>query len=95
MATQSAARPGGKRPLWVMITLYDYVGPRLATWTWDEMYPGVPPRFSYPNDNASCPYMIEFQTHQTWKDMLSTGDINRAIDDAIVIGIARARKAQS
>lgn len=81
------------KSLWVMITLSDCNGQNLASWKWDELYPGTPPRFTYPNENASCPYFIEFRHVQIWKDVLACGEINRVIDDAIVIGIERVRQS--
>jgi len=46
--------------VWFRITLLDTSGQVIAQWPYDSAFPIMAPRFTYPNLNAQCPYMIEF-----------------------------------
>jgi hypothetical protein len=79
------------KPLWVWITLYDVGGQVLASWPYDEIHPVIPPRFTYPNENHACPYVIEFRWIQIWKVTLPIMDLNLAIDYATRLCVAKIR----
>lgn len=68
------------RPIWFRITLIDCNGQNLAMWTYDERFPVTPPMFTYPNEDAQCPYWIEFVHLRQEKRILQVGiDLNIAI----------------
>lgn len=71
-------------PLYFRIQLEDPGCQVIATWPHDEMFPVIPPRFTYPNKNSSTPYVIKFYDCMTYTYTLATNiDLNLAIDDAI------------
>lgn len=72
------------KPLWFRITLYDCNGMHLATWNYDEMFPVIPPRFTYPNENNMCPYSIKIDHILSYQYPLPANiNINMAISDTV------------
>ena len=70
-------------PRWFRITLVGINGENLAMWSWDILYPVIPPHFTYPNNDDKCPYVITFDYVTSENHILRTNcDINHAIYEA-------------
>lgn len=68
------------KPLWFSIRLVDCSGQELASWSYDETYPVIPPYFTYPNEDDRCPYSLRFyRLMLTEKPLPANIDLNHAI----------------
>ena len=71
-------------PLYFRIQVKETGGQIIAQWPYDKMFPVIPPRFSYPNEDYRAPYIIEFYDAMIYAHPLPANiDLNLAIDDAI------------
>jgi len=80
-------------PLCFSITLMDCNGQNLASWNYDETWPVGAPHFSYPNQDALAPYMLQFRS-AGYRDVQlpANVDLNAAIHVAVAAHVAKIRK---
>lgn len=72
------------KPLYIWISLIDCIQMTIASWPYDEQFPVIPPRFTYPNESRANPYCLQFHyTSHSDRIVLPAGmDLNLAIDQA-------------